>query len=61
MRTRAAAVTIAAFVLAMSMFVGVSAAPQNGHVKWLYLLYLDADNNLDTVVGPARTSVVGSD
>lgn len=55
------AATVAAIVLAVSVFVGTNVAGQNNHVKWLYLLYLDADNNLDTYAGAHHVSVVESD
>jgi hypothetical protein len=61
MKKKATAVTLAAVFLAMSMFVGTNASAQDNHVKWSYLLYLCADNNLDTYVGPGHYSVVEDD
>lgn len=58
---KATAATLAAAFIAMSMFVGTSAGAQDNHVKWSYLLYLCADNNLDTYVGPGHYSVVEDD
>ena len=61
MKAKALAVTSTALFLMMSAFVGISATAQDGHVKWLYLLYLDADNNLDVSSGPRHASIVESD
>ena len=61
MNRKATAATLAAAFLAMSMFVGTSAGAPDSHVKWSYLLYLCADNNLDTYVGPGHYSVVEDD
>jgi len=61
MNRKATAATLAAAFLAMSMFVGTNAGAQDNHVKWSYLLYLCADNNLDTYVGPGHYSVVEDD
>ena len=61
MRKKNVAATLAVAILAVSMFVGTNVAGQNSHAKWLYLLYLDADNNLDTYTGAHHLSVVESD
>jgi len=61
MRKKTMAAALAAVILAVSMFAGTNAAGPNNHVKWLYLLYLDADNNLDTYAGAHHVSVVESD
>lgn len=61
MNGKATAAALAAAVLAMSMLVGTSVGTQDDHVKWSYLLYLCADNNLDTYVGPGHYSVVEDD
>ena len=59
MRRKTLAATAAAFVLVVSMLMGTNVVAKDDHVKWLYLLYLDADNSLDVNVG--HVSVVGSD
>jgi hypothetical protein len=59
-RKTTAAILATAF-LAMSMFVGTNAGAQDNHVRWSYLLYLAADNSLDTYVGPGHYSVVEDD
>jgi len=61
LRKKTVAATLAAIILAVSMFVGTNVAGQDNHVKWLYLLYLDADNSLDVYTGAHHVSVVGSD
>jgi len=61
MRKKTMAAALAAVLIVVSMFVGTNVAGQNNHVKWLYLLYLDADNNLDTYTGAHHVSVVESD
>jgi len=55
------AATVAAVVLSVSMFVGIGVAGEDTNVKWLYLLYLDADNSLDVYTGARHVSVVESD
>lgn len=63
---------ILAFGLVALLAVGVVLAPANGaaassvnasasHAKWLYLLYLDADNSLDVNAGAHHIPVVQSD
>jgi len=61
MRKKTLAACVAAVILAMSMVVGTNVAGQSSNVKWLYLLYLDADNSLDVYTGAHHVSVVGSD
>jgi len=61
MNRKATAAALVAAFLAMSIFVGANASAQNNHVKWSYLLYLCADNSLDTYVGPGHYSVVEDD
>ena len=62
MRTRSLTAALAVAILTVSVIVGtnVTGQPAN-HVKWLYLLYLDADNNLDVYTGAHHISMVESD
>lgn len=61
MNRKAIAAVLAALFMTVSMFAATNAVSQGNHAKWLYLLYLDADNSLDVYVGPGHYSVVGSD
>lgn len=61
MKTRTVVIALVALTLAMSMLLVPDAKAQNERHKWMYLLYLDADNSLDVNTGPHHASVVGSD
>jgi hypothetical protein len=62
MRLKTAAAIIVAVFAISSMFVLPStAAPNQGQHKWMFLLYLDADNSLDVNAGSHHVPVVQSD
>jgi len=62
MKSRTLTVAAVAVFLVSSMLVLPNAgAGDEGRVKWLFLLYLDADNSLDVSTGPHHESVVESD
>ena len=63
MRTKVLAVALIGIFVAMSMFAlpiaGAAKAPTQ--VKWMELIYLDADNSLDVSAGAHHTPVVQAD
>lgn len=62
MRPRTLLVALVAILVASSMLVLPSANAQgNSHQKWLFLLYLNADNSLDVNAGAHHLPVVQSD
>lgn len=62
MRCRTAIVALVAVFVASSMLALPSANAQNdSHPKWLFLLYLNADNSLDVNAGAHHVPVVQSD
>jgi hypothetical protein len=61
MKTKYLAVSLAIVMIAGSMFLVPGASGGKTQVKWMELIYLDADNSLDVSVGAHHVSVVGSD
>lgn len=62
MKSRTLAIALVAIFIASSMLVMPTAkAQENTQHKWLFLLYLNADNSLDVYTGAHHVSVVGSD
>jgi hypothetical protein len=61
MKAGSVAVAVVALLLMSSMFLAPNANAQNPHAKWLFLLYLDADNSLDVYAGAHHISVVEDD
>lgn len=62
MRTRTLAIALVAIFIASSMLVMPTVkAQENTQHKWLFLLYLNADNSLDVNAGAHHVPVVQSD
>lgn len=61
MKGRTIVMTLVVLSLAASMLLAPSAIAQKAHPKWMYLLYLDADNSLDVNAGAHNLPVVQSD
>jgi hypothetical protein len=63
MKTKVLAVALIGIFVAMSMSAlpSAGAAKSSTQVKWMELLYLDADNNLDVNAGAHHTPVVQAD
>lgn len=62
MRSRTLAIALVAIFVASSMLVMPTAkAQENTQHKWLFLLYLNADNSLDVMAGAHHVPVVQSD
>jgi len=61
MKAGSVAVAVVALFLMSSMFLAPSVNAKNPQAKWLFLLYLDADNSLDVYTGAHHISVVEDD
>lgn len=61
MKAGSVAVAVVALFLMSSMFLAPNANAKNTQAKWLFLLYLDADNSLDVYAGAHHISVVEDD
>ena len=61
MKAGSVAVAVVALFLMSSMFLVPNANAKNTQAKWLFLLYLDADNSLDVYAGAHHISVVEDD
>jgi hypothetical protein len=61
MKTKYLAVSLAIVMIAGSMFLVPGASGGKTQVKWMELIYLDADNSLDVSAGAHHVPVVESD